>query len=590
MNMKKNPKYYQGGQAIITAVVFFLLISIVVMMAITTPIAGQIRSASEFILSKKSYVAAEAINEDALYRLNRGKTLPSTLTLPFTDMVVNAVITNTGDAIEIIATGDFASLTRVIRTVFSKGVGVSFNYALQTGNGGVSMAGGSGIYGNMYSNGDITGSGGVFVTGTAIAANISSPLADQSNTGSTTPPYSITFGNVSATQDFAQSFKTSTTTTVTEASFYIKKNGTPANATVKVMTDNAGKPSTTALASATLNASTVTTLYGWNTVAFSTNPTLTASTTYWLVVDASNGNTNTYTIGATNNTYANGLVKLGSGSTWNNLAPTSTLDSYFNLYLGGDTGLINGITIGTGGVGNALAHTVTNSSIAGTLYCQVGSGNNKSCNTSLADPSPQAMPVSDANIQTWKDEASAGTVRNSSWTIGGSTATSTGPSKIIGNLTVNGGGVLTITGTVYVTGNVTVEGGGKIKLASGYGSNSAVIVSDGVVKLQGGGAIEGSGNSNSYVLLLTTSSCPSGAGCGGDDAIEAGGGSGSVILNAQNGTINFSGGTAAKSAVGKRMVMTGGATITYDTGLTDVNFVSGPAGSWGVDSWKEVAQ
>lgn len=593
--MKKNitnrKRSAQQGQAVITAVIFFLVISIITMVAVATPVANQIRGSADFIQSKQGYIAAEAVNEDALYRLNKGKTLPTTMVLPFSTATSSATVTDVGGAKQIVSIGNVGYFQRQAKTTFSQGAGVSFSYGLQVGNGGYTMSGGAGINGNVYSNGDIVGSGGPYITGTAIVANVSSPTADQSNTGSTTPLYSMLIGDTSATQDFTQAFTVSTTSPVTEVSLYIKKNGSPSNATVQIMTNNSGQPSTTVLTSIALSASSVTTSYGWIRVAFATNPSLVVGTTYWLVVNGSNGTANNYQIAATDATYGVGNALRGTiGGTWSAPAPTSTLDAYFNLYLGGDTGSISGVTIGSGGVGNAQAHTVTGSTVAGTIYCQVGSGNNKACDTSQADPSPTSFPVSDANIAQWESDATDGGTRTGNWTIGGSTATSSGPMKIVGDLTVNAGGTLTVTGTLYITGNLSVSGGGKIVLNSSYGGGSGVIVVDGQISLTGGGQVQGSGTTGSYVLLLTNSSCPSGSGCGSSNAIEAGGGTGSVVLNAQNGTINFSGGTAAKAAVAKRMIMGGGTTITYDSGLASMSFTSGPSGAWNVDSWKEVSQ
>ena len=589
--MLRGSHFSQEGQAVITSVIFFLTISMVVMAAIATPIASQIRASADFLQSKQGYLAAEAANEDAFYRLNRGRTLPATFVLPFTDSTSSATVTDVGSAKQIVSLGNAGSFTRTAKTQFSSGIGASFSYGLQVGNGGYLMSGSAGINGNVYSNGDIVGSGGPYITGSAIVATVSNPVADQSNTGSTTPSYSISFGTTTATQDLAESFKVSTTTTITEVSLYIKKTNSPSNATVRIMTDNAGKPSSTSLTTGTLSAASLTTSYGWVTVSFASNPSLTVGTTYWLVVDTTVSASAPYTIASTNNTYTNGSSSIGTvGGTWSNLTPISTLDMYFNLYVGGDQGSISGVTIGSGGVGDAQAHSVSNSTVAGTIYCQIGTSNNKLCDTSRADPSPQSFPVSQSNINAWEDEALAGGSVVGPLSYGGSTATSTGPKKIIGNLTVNAGAVLTVNGTLYITGNLNVSGGGKILLSSSYGASSGVIVVDGTISLSGGGQVLGSGTTGSYVLLLTNSTCPTGAGCGGLNAIEAGGGTGAVVLNAQNGTINFSGGTAAKAAVAYKMIMGGGTTITYDSGLASMNFSSGPSGAWNVDSWKEVSQ
>ncbi len=576
-------KPQSAGFAIVTVLLFFLVISIVILTGITTPLAYQIRNSSDLLSARQGFIAAESLNEDGLYRLNTGHILPANIVLPFTSATATASVTDVGGVKQITAQGLSGSFTRTSRAEFSLGNGASFNYGLQTGVGGVQMSGGAIIYGNVYANGDITGSGGPIISGSAISASISNPVPDQLNEGSTTPSYSITFATTSAREDFAQAFQVATTSQITEVSLYIKKFGAPSNATVRIVTNSGGSPSNSTLASATLSASLVaTSTYGWVTLAFTTPVSLSLSTTYWLVIDAGNSSTNYYIMAATSNTYANGDAKVGRmNSSWVATSPT-TLEGYFKLFVGGDRGLIDGITIGSGGVGNATAYTVNNSTVADIIYCTEGSGNNKSCNTSYVDPSQSTLPVSDANITDWKADGSSGATR-SSWSIGGSTATSTGGAmKINGDLTVNGGGVLTIDGTLYITGNLNLSGGGQIKLGSGYGNTSGIIILDGTASLSGGGNLAGNGNPGSYVLLVTTNT--------GSNAIDASGGTGSVVLIAPYGTVSFSGGTGAKSVVAKQMVMNGGATLTYDSGLADLTFSSGPSGAWNVESWQEVSE
>ncbi len=572
-----------SGFAIVTVLIFFLIISIVVLTGITTPLAYQIRNSNDLLKARQSFIAAESLNEDGLYRLNTGHSLPASYVLPFTSATATAVVTDIGGLKRIVAQGLSGAFTRTSQATFSQGTGVSFNYGLQTGVGGIQMSGGATVNGSVYSNGDITGSGGPRITGSAFAATISNPTPNQINEGSTTPAYSIVFATTSAREDFGQAFQVSTTSQITEVSLYMKKFGSPANATVRIVSNSSGSPSNTTLASATLSNTLVgSSTFGWVTVAFSSPVSLSLGTTYWLVIDAGNSSANYYIIGGTSGTYASGDAKIGKmGSPWFALNP-ATLEGYFKLFVGGDRGVISGITIGTGGVGNATAYTVNSSTVAGTIYCTAGSGNNKSCNLSYVEPSATTLPVSDANIADWKEEGSSGTSRGS-WVIEGSTnASTTGPMKINGNLDIGGGGSLTINGTLYVTGSIKIEGSGLLKLGSSYGNSSGIIISDGIITLQGGGRVTGNGNTGSYAVLATTNT--------GSTALKAEGGAGSVVLVAPYGTVRFSGGAGAKSVVGKQMVMEGGATLTYESGLADLTFSSGPSGAWNVDSWQEVSQ
>ncbi|MCX6786963.1 MAG: hypothetical protein NTY93_00315 [Candidatus Kaiserbacteria bacterium] len=249
----------------------------------------------------------------------------------------------------------------------------------------------------------------------------------------------------------------------------------------------------------------------------------------------------------------------------------------------GGNNYVTGVYVGILASDDAWAHTVKGATVTGTIYCQSGSYINKTCNTSRADPTPIAMPLSDSIIQEWKDDAVTGGVINGDYHVNYAGAT-LGPKKVVGDLLVDGGGTLTVSGTLWVTGNITVTGGGKVKLASSYGANNGAIVSDGQVFVSGGANFSGSGQSGSYPFLITTSACPAETGCSGkhdaNNAVELDGGAGTVAIVAQNGTAAISGGSALKAVTAKQITMDGGATLVYDSGLVNANFSSGPGGSW----------
>lgn len=140
----------------------------------------------------------------------------------------------------------------------------------------------------------------------------------------------------------------------------------------------------------------------------------------------------------------------------------------------------------------------------------------------------------------------------------------------------------------YVTGYVDVSGSAKIVLDSTtYGHTSGIIISDGYLNLGGSGTLNGTGLSGSYILFITNSTCPNATNCSGHGAIDISGSAGSVVLNAQKGTINFSGSSSAKEATAYKLSLSGSTTVTYDSGLVDMDFTSGPTGSYSIDSWKE---
>ncbi len=249
-------------------------------------------------------------------------------------------------------------------------------------------------------------------------------------------------------------------------------------------------------------------------------------------------------------------------------------------------GLIDDVVVGEGGVGYAHAHTITDSTVAGELKCKTGSGNNKDCDTSFDDPEPVGMPITDEQINEWKNEAADGTTITGNYSPVGPVAL--GPTHITGDFTIRN--TVTMTGTIWVEGVLSFSGT-KAKVvmdSSTFGSNSGVIIVDKYTSFTGGSQIESTGQTGSYVMLLVTSDCPASGWCGGNKAISASGNAGSVVLAAPYGTINFSGNSSAKEVVAHKVTTGGSVTIDYEQGLSNLNFVSGPSGGYYIAGFREV--
>lgn len=572
----KNKIKTNGGAAMMILVMFFVFISLTILIGIVTPVVREFKIASDNFKSKQSYFLAESGIEDVAYRMKNGFPFESNNDLFLGTSSTTTTVTDLGSGRKQISSlADTDSHQRKVDVDLTTTTGVSFNYGIQVGRGGFELDGTGTVNGNIYANGPIVGDSQSIITGTAISADSPTLDADQSN-GSGNPQNSINLGRYSGTQDVAQSFKVSESSPLNEIQFYIKRTSlSPANATVKILTGDENNPGSTVLAQGTLNSSYVSTNYGWVDVSFTTNPMLNADTIYWWVIDASNNSSRYYQIGASNGGYANGVAKTGTfNSSWT-LTNPANLDFYFRIYLGGFYGSINGVGTVSG---TAQAREVNNTNASGIIYCQYGSGNNKPC-TSQPDPTYINLPISEGNITSWEEDALIGNTYVGNYSVG-SSGGSLGPKKIQGDLSVSSHGVLTLTGTVWVTGNLSITGNGEIKLDSSYGTNDGVIIVDGTINIGGGGFATGSGADKSYIMLLSKSYSTS--------AISITGGAGAVIAYAPNGTITLSGGASLNEATGYRVVVNPNTSISYQSGLTNNKFTSGPSGSWSIDSWEEV--
>ncbi len=567
--------------------------SLIITAGLISPIVSQLKVSSNLWKSTESFYIAEAGVEDVTYRVKNGIEYMDRDPLTIDNISAEVSVLETLDGMTITSVGVSGGSEKRVETKVVEGEGVSFSYGIQTGNGGFIMNGGT-VEGNVYSNGEIVACGWCKITGTAISANGSTEFADQINDSPASPPNYLSFAKTTNTQDIAQSFKISTTTVVNTAEIYIKKIGSPSSAVLKLVKDSSGKPSQSSqdvLTTGTINSSSISTNPSWLTVPFTSNPTLNINTTYWLVIDASVNSTNYYSIGANlDNSYATGTSKIGnlsSSATWSNTG----YDYYFKIYLGGVYGKISGknqnnqFNVGVNGIGDAFAHTINYVEVAGNLKCKNGAGNNKSCDTNFSDPVRTPYPVSDANIDDWKAEALAGGVINGNYSLSGSSVASLGPKKVVGNLSITNSAKLTVTGTLWVTGNITFGGSAKMLLSPSFGNKSGVIVSDGRITIPDGTSASGSGISGSYIILVSNSTCDN-TNCGGNYAINVSGTGGAVVLNAQKGTIYFNDGTANEITANK-IIMNGG-TITYQSGLINPAFTSGPSGSFNISSWREI--
>ncbi len=574
------------GNVLTLAVLIFTMASLALSLGIISPIVKHIKNIRGSVYSKQAFYTGESLQEDVLYRLRNGILVGALESMTLNGGTAEASISGTNEK-TIVIDSDMSGYKRKISATLTQTEGTSFSYGIQVGRGGFEMGGSSSIEGSVYSNGDITGSGSSVITGAAIAATVPNPIPDQSNYGDlANPPYSIDFGGNSTPLDFAQGFQVSTTTPISSVHLYIKKTSLDQinSPTIQIVNDDNGNPGKDIIAEVALDANKVGTLYSDIEFPFASGVTLSKNTQYWLVIHSVSGSyTEHYTIGATSNTYANGVTKVGTWSSkssgvWGDTSP-SGLDAYFGIFISGDVGTIKGVKVGTAGKGDAWANKVENSTVEGSIYCQTGISNNKDCDTSRSDPIAQQYPVSDANIQDWKNSALAGGVINGDLKISKDTQT-IGPKKIVGDLEVSG--TLNISGYLWVTGNVSVKAGGLIKLASMVGEKSSVLITDGLVNVDAQGAFDGSGVPHSYVLVISTSNS--------DSAISVGGGTGAVVLNAQNGTVSFSGHSSAKQVTANKIIMSGTSNLIYEDGLMNVNFVGGPSGSWAIDSWQEFTQ
>ena len=155
----------------IFVVLIFLFLISVILPNFANILLGQTAISRTILESKKSYFLAEAGVEDILYRIKNGLEYETDNTLDLDGGQVTTTVIDDINTKTISATSNFRNLIRNIDLEIIAGVGSSFSYGVQSGNGGFVLNNNAVVNGSVYSNGSILGSSGAKITGSAISAS-----------------------------------------------------------------------------------------------------------------------------------------------------------------------------------------------------------------------------------------------------------------------------------------------------------------------------------------------------------------------------------------------------------------------------------
>jgi Tfp pilus assembly protein PilX len=285
-----------------------------------------------------------------------------------------------------------------------------------------------------------------------------------------------------------------------------------------------------------------------------------------------------------NNTWVRGNV-FSNGTVSSKVVGAGSIEE--SIVVAGNGNKIIGLNIGK----DAKAFTCEDSVIGGTLTYVSSGGAVQNCtagdliNEQPNEILPKDLPISQNQIDEWKQAAEDGGVIVGDYTIPINETRNIGPQKIEGNLVLNNGSVLNMTGTVWVTGSITINNGSVIKLdPSSYGLNSGIIIADGTILAKPGIVLTGSGSNESYLLLLSTNSSLDFA----NPAINIENNTEAAIFYANQGIITLSNNIEVREVTAYKVYLKNNTEIIYEAGLENASFSSGPGGSWEVISWKEI--
>lgn len=611
-------KEKKGYIALITIAVMTGLILIIVV-ALTNIVLTKREISGNLVKSAQSYYSAESGIEDSVMRILNGYDYVALNSFDLNGTAMDVSISQNGGITTIDSGASYENNERKIRTYLAiTQDDISFHYGVQVGKGGLVMGNNSEITGNIYSDGSIIGGG----SGSKIAgdAYVATGMA-QDHAWSEYNSDGV-FGKNSPVIDVAQSFQPSVSGILSQVTFYIEKIGNPNDKMIYVVSDGGGSPSKTVLASDTLTASKIGTSYGWVDFAFSTPPNLTAGTWYWIIIDTSESSSKYFTVGKDSNKgNGNGVSKYSAD--WNAGSPVWTEDTGdfdFKTWMGGQATLLKDVIVS----GDAHAHEILSSYVCGDAYYQsidagsldfVNNPTSSKCdlpltsgtaNSGSADPAVEPLPISDSNIADWKTDAqNAGNLNTSLCSINADVTIDAGvldcTSAPDGAFKPGGGIEIIINGTLWVKGNIIISNGVKIRLSSGYGARSGIIIAhnpgnestSGKITIENNVSICGSGGfnasppplcnppSSSYILMLSTHSGTA------TNAITVSNNADGAIFYAHNGIASISNNADLKEVTAYKLNLAENATVTYESGLANTSFTSGPGGGWSISEWNE---
>lgn len=591
-----------GGYAALTTMILILTISITIIAAFSSFTLHEVNTNRTFTKSVDSHFISESGIEEGIYRILSGKLIPSNELLGVGNGTTTIQVTTVGSDRIVRSEGLHDNIQQNLETkVDVTTTGVNFHYGVQVGYLGLELENTAQVIGSIYSNGSIIASQNSRITGDAWVAGGTASTPNQSQQ---LFPQELPIKDTLNHRDAAQSFVPSITAVVRQLRLYIRKvNNPPSDATIRIRADNGGIPAKngTSYGQATLNSGSIGASSTWVTVAINANDPLIAGQTYWIVIDYGGTDyTKYFMIGASDNTsYPAGTLMYSDS--WDAGTPVWTPTNHdvaFQIFLGDVVTKIYGATVGQGGIGDAHANTIEDSTIAGKAYCQTISGSVSAdganiCNPG-SDPSPKDLPISEAQIAAFQAEGDAGGVCTPSvnpycqadgdFELDHQATTTLDAVEITGNMRLENTASLIMRGTIHVRGDFIINNTCKIQLdPATYGSNSGVIVIDGKADISNRCQLLGSGvASSSYMMILTTSPY-----IAAPPSIKLSNTSSGAIFYAAHGTLELENKTDVKEAVGQKLKVSNTGTVTYETGLADIQFSSGPGGGYNVTNWQQ---
>ena len=258
----------------------------------------------------------------------------------------------------------------------------------------------------------------------------------------------------------------------------------------------------------------------------------------------------------------------------------------------GSTGRIDGVHA----TGTAYAHTIDDSDIDGDAYYMVidDTDVDGTEHPNSPDIGTSTLSITDAQIEEWKDAAFAGGTYEGECPYKITSSATIGPIKVPCDLQIEGTASVTLAGNVWIEGDLQVQNSATVNVSGALSGKTVAVVADkpsdpaskGRITLSNTTTFNGSGE-GSYILFVSQNTSAEGG--GGTAAIEVqNSAQGDVLVYAPHGKIVLKNSVKLKEVSGYLIEAENSAEVTYETGLANLLFTSGPSGGWNLTDWEEI--
>lgn len=296
------------------------------------------------------------------------------------------------------------------------------------------------------------------------------------------------------------------------------------------------------------------------------------------------------------NIYSNGTVQ-GAGSA----------EVFGDIVSAGPTGLVADITA----TGTIYANTIDHIDAGMDAYfnVQIGNDSQNPVGGTRYTPSPNQppveFPISTTTIQEWKDA-----ITNYGTTIAATdplclsgeyeldTSITIGYLKVECDLNIRdtGGGVtITLDGPIWVEGDLAFTQGPIIQIDPSLGRRSVQFIVDNEsdrltssrIQVRNSTDFFGSGDDRSYIMLMSMNESASSS--GSEIAIDVSqSANGDVLVYAGAGLVEIGNNIDLREVTGYQISVSNGSSVTYESGLANLLFTSGPGGAYVLEDWGQI--